>query len=35
MTGEERIPALELKGFTLTVAGREMEITENGVYKPE
>jgi hypothetical protein len=35
MTGEERTPAQELKGFTLTVAGKEMEITENGVYKPE
>ena len=35
MTGEERIPAQELKGFTLTVDGKETEVSSNGVYKPE
>lgn len=35
LKGEERIPALELKRITLTLAGKETEITENGVYKAE
>ena len=35
MTGEEKTPAQELKGFTLTVDGKETEVTANGVYKPE
>ena len=33
--GEEKIPAQELKGVTLTLNGKETEITSNGVYKAE
>lgn len=35
LMGEKRIPAEELKGITLTVSGKETEITANGVYKAE
>ncbi len=35
LVGEKRIPAEELKGITLTAAGKETEITANGLYKAE
>ena len=35
LIGEKRIPAEELKGFTLTAAGKETAITANGVYAGE
>ncbi len=35
LSGITKIPAQELKGITLTSAGKETEITANGVYKAE
>ena len=35
LLGEKRLSAQELKGITLTAAGKETAITANGVYKAE